>query len=192
MTDARVATHPAIAVPLTMGVRRPMIALPDAWHAWTDEALDAVLAHEQAHIRRHDTRSTVIVRIAVACFWFNPLMWLGLRRLTALAEFAADDDAARVSGPRRYARHLLAVASGAPAGPRLELAAGARSNLEARIEALLQAGRTGAVCRRGPALLPALVAAALIVAGLFTVSMEAGPGWMDDHAASHTLRHGRH
>ena len=43
-----------VTVPMTVGAMCPIIILPIAWRAWDSETLAAIIAHEVAHVRRHD------------------------------------------------------------------------------------------------------------------------------------------
>ncbi len=70
----------------------------------------AMLAHEAAHVRQGHTLDLLLVDLAGLLFWWNPLLYLYRRGLTAQHEFAADAAAARVSETRAYARLLLAGA----------------------------------------------------------------------------------
>jgi hypothetical protein len=50
----------AIPVPITLSALRPVILLPANWRQWTEEKLEAVLAHEMAHVARGDALTTAI------------------------------------------------------------------------------------------------------------------------------------
>ena len=79
--------------PLSWGLRRPVILL-DRDTLRTPEEADAILAHEVAHVARRDWPSLILSRLAVALFWFNPLVWRLDREVAQQAEEAADSDAA--------------------------------------------------------------------------------------------------
>jgi len=97
--------------PVTWGIFRPVILLPNKALFWPGERLHAVLKHELAHIHRHDSLAQMLSLAACALYWPNPLVWLGARALRREAEMAADD-AVIVSGmtPSEYAGELLQVA----------------------------------------------------------------------------------
>jgi hypothetical protein len=99
-----------LASPLSWGVP-PGVVLIGA--AQLDQPRDAaaILAHELAHIRRRDWLFLALSRVAVALFWFNPLVWLLQSELGRLSEEAADADALRHVEPETYARTLLGLAS---------------------------------------------------------------------------------
>jgi beta-lactamase regulating signal transducer with metallopeptidase domain len=121
--------------PISWGWRRPVILL-DRDTARDPGEADAVLAHEIAHIVRHDWAMLILARLAVASFWFNPLMWLLERRLIAEAEEAADARALASVDAELYAQTLLSCARQIQA-PRLPATAIADKNLGRRVKAIL-------------------------------------------------------
>jgi beta-lactamase regulating signal transducer with metallopeptidase domain len=121
--------------PISWGWRRPVILL-DRDTARDPGEADAVLAHEVAHIVRNDWAMLILARLAVASFWFNPLMWLLERRLIAEAEEAADARALASVDAESYAQTLLSCARQVQA-PRLPATAIADKNLGRRVKAIL-------------------------------------------------------
>lgn len=131
-----------VAVPFTLGVVRPRIYMPDHVQG---AARQAVLLHEQTHIRRHDMLTKPLF-YAVACLhWFNPLAWLAFRELSHDMEAACDEAAVRGrSLPERsaYCASLLQFATQGRAVPgSLSFGAG---GVKARIVHLLHYRRLGA------------------------------------------------
>ena len=100
-----------VTVPMTVGVMRPVIILPSAWGAWDSETLAAIIAHEVAHLRRHDALIAFVAHLNRAMFWFHPLAWWLERKLAVTAEHACDEAAARaIASPDRYAEILVEMA----------------------------------------------------------------------------------
>jgi beta-lactamase regulating signal transducer with metallopeptidase domain len=100
-----------VTVPMTVGVMRPVIILPNAWRAWDSETLAAIIAHELAHMRRHDASIAFAAHLNRAMFWFHPLAWWLERKLAVTAEHACDEAAARaIAAPDRYAEILVEMA----------------------------------------------------------------------------------
>ena len=130
--------------PVTWGVSFPVIFLPSSARSWDDEQLWYVLLHEMAHVRRLDALIQLLAQIAVAVFWFNPLMWWAAQRMRMECEHACDDYVLR-SGIRasRYAEDLLTIVRRMKASERSRpgalaaLAMGNASEFEARLMAIL-------------------------------------------------------
>jgi len=152
-------------MPLTWGLRRPTILLPSGAAAWTrthPARLDAVLLHEMAHIARWDAAWHSVARVAVALFWFNPLVWIAARRARLERERACDDAVlARGLRATDYASDLLLLAQTLVLPPRAAgsaLAMARHSQLEQRVGALLD----GRISRRRASRISRLLAVALI------------------------------
>jgi TonB family protein len=102
-------TSTQIAIPFTRGIFRPAIILPEAAHEWSQRQLEFVLAHELAHVRRHDCLTQVLAQLACTLFWFHPLVWIAAAQMRKERECACDDVVLSV-GHRAtdYAEFLLA------------------------------------------------------------------------------------
>jgi beta-lactamase regulating signal transducer with metallopeptidase domain len=101
----------AVGTAATVGWRRPVVVLADDWPAWPADERRAVLAHELAHVRRHDYLAGLF---AVACrvlHFYHPLVrWLA-GRLRLHQELVADALAAgAVGGRAAYLRALAGMA----------------------------------------------------------------------------------
>jgi len=71
---------------------RPVVSLPDGiCDRLDDPQLDAILAHELCHIRRHDNLAAVLHLIVETIFWFNPVVWWMGSRLVEERERACDE-----------------------------------------------------------------------------------------------------
>ncbi len=98
-------------IPLTWGVVRPVILIPDDAQGWTESTRRSVLLHELAHIQRLDAGFQLIGRLAAALYWFHPLAWYALHRLRVEGEHACDDCVVLAGErPTDYARQLLDLA----------------------------------------------------------------------------------
>ncbi|QXD14682.1 M56 family metallopeptidase [Rhodocaloribacter litoris] len=171
---------PFTAMPVTWGVWRPVVLLPDGAETWSAGRRHCVLVHELAHVRRFDCLTQALAGLACALYWFNPLVWIAAGRLRREQEQACDD-VVLVAGtrPSSYAVHLVEIARAyrclrpAPAGA----AWMARpSRLETRIRAILDP-RPGRVVRRRTGTLT-VVAALLVLIPLaaFTPWENSAPG----------------
>lgn len=95
--------------PLAMGIWRTSVILPlSVVASLSPEQLEAVLAHELAHIRRWDYFCN-LVQTAIEClFFFHPAVWWMSRRTRELREMCCDEIAARTcADPGIYAEALL-------------------------------------------------------------------------------------
>jgi beta-lactamase regulating signal transducer with metallopeptidase domain len=97
----------AVSAPVTLGIVRPAIVLPLDWREWDRARLDAVLAHESAHVERWDPAVELFSAIHRALLWASPLSWFLHARIVQTAEEASDDAAVKVCDRVRYAEILL-------------------------------------------------------------------------------------
>jgi TonB family protein len=99
-----------VTTPLTCGVLRPLILLPENAPDWDESRLRAVLLHESAHVHRRDCVAKYVAQASRALLWWNPLTWMVAARLNYEQELACDDAvlAAGVSADS-YATILLDV-----------------------------------------------------------------------------------
>ena len=100
----------AIDAPLTYGLLRPVILLPACFDLSDREALDCVLRHELAHVRRFDALFKAALAVTACLHWFNPLVWVMLALANRDLELACDEQALRAAARERrraYARALL-------------------------------------------------------------------------------------
>lgn len=114
----RLGEAAALAVPLTLGLRHPVILLPAACRDGGAQQLEAVVAHELAHIAHGDLRRQAGALAYRAAFWFSPLAWWLPRHLARLAEDASDAAAlAAGADPAALARQLLQFSAALGATP---------------------------------------------------------------------------
>ena len=131
------------AVTMAWGIRRPCIILPIDSENWSRERVEAVLQHEFAHIKRKDNLMHLFAVVMSAIFWFNPLVWIVMRRLNYEREVACDDQVLN-SGiyASSYAKHLmdLNVRLTGPKSERIIPAVMAHSsNIKKRLLSILKA-----------------------------------------------------
>ncbi len=115
--------------------RQPTVILTTAAvQALDADQLDAVLAHERAHLAGRHHRLLALARIGREVFPFLPLMRDAEQQVARLVELHADDAATRARDPRLLATALVVLATAA--GPAPALAAGATDSVQ-RIHRLL-------------------------------------------------------
>ena len=112
----------ACVAPITIGILRPRVLLPEGAKNWPPAQLEAVLAHEREHARRHDPLFQWLALLNRAIFWFHPLAWWLQRKLAGLAEEACDAAVlAQGHSPHDYSKYLLDLARSVErAGTRIE------------------------------------------------------------------------
>jgi beta-lactamase regulating signal transducer with metallopeptidase domain/tetratricopeptide (TPR) repeat protein len=99
-----------IAVPVTAGVRRPVVLLPESARRWNEERRRVVLLHELAHVGRADWISLLLGQAASALYWFHPLAWSTRSQMRKDCERACDDLVLSAgTRPSVYAAHLLSI-----------------------------------------------------------------------------------
>jgi len=124
-------THPVrlvrtalVTVPTIVGCIRPIILMPiGAFAGLSVEQLEAVLAHELAHIRRHDYFVNILQSVVETLLFFHPAVWWISRRIRIEREHCCDDLALAACGDRRqYATALLHLAELGADSPALAVA----------------------------------------------------------------------
>jgi uncharacterized protein (TIGR03435 family) len=98
--------------PSVIGWLRPVVLIPPAaLMGLTADQLEAVLAHELAHIRRHDYLVNIVQMVAEALLFYHPAVWWVSRQMRLERELCCDDEAVRVCGDAgAYARALVTMA----------------------------------------------------------------------------------
>ena len=97
-----------VDVPTVVGWLRPAILLPIAALAsLTPAQVEAILAHELAHIRRHDYAVNLLQTIVETLLFYHPAVWWLSQRIRVEREHCCDDIAIAVCGdPLGYAQAL--------------------------------------------------------------------------------------
>src|SRR5437899_2181947 len=124
-------------VPAVLGWFRPVVLLPvRALTGLTEAQIEAVIAHELAHIRRLDCFGNLFQIGTATLLFYHPAVWWVSQRIRAERENCCDDEAIAVCGDAvNYARALTLMEEWR-ATPSLMMAAN-RSPLSQRIARLL-------------------------------------------------------
>jgi beta-lactamase regulating signal transducer with metallopeptidase domain len=81
-----------LGTPAVFGWWKPCLLLPERMIAsLSQEELRLVILHELAHVKRHDILLNWIIIVVRSLHWFNPLVWLAMRRLRSERELVCDE-----------------------------------------------------------------------------------------------------
>jgi len=104
----RLLESAAVEVPSVLGTIRPAILLPaSTLTGLTPDQIEMILAHELAHIRRHDFLINLLQAFVETLMFYHPAVWWMSRRVRIERENCCDDMAVAVCGnPLQYAKAL--------------------------------------------------------------------------------------
>jgi beta-lactamase regulating signal transducer with metallopeptidase domain len=112
----RLLASARVDVPIVVGWLRPVVIWPAAAvTGMPPEQIDAILAHELAHVRRHDVLVNLLQSVIEAVFFHHPAAWWISAQVRAEREHCADELAIRALAARKagsrisYARTLLSL-----------------------------------------------------------------------------------
>ncbi len=154
-------------VPMTIGYLKPVILMPIGTLTGLAPAqVEAVLAHELAHICRHDYLVNLLQSCIEILFFYHPATWWLSARVRQEREHCCDDIAIALSGDTvTFARALMKLEEYNGQTPAIALGAtGANGVLLGRIKRLL----TGS--KRAPSFTEGLMAAGILLIGALMVS----------------------
>jgi Zn-dependent protease with chaperone function len=134
---AVVVEHPQPAAYCVAGRCPTVVVTTGAMAALAPGQLDAVLAHERAHLAGRHHALKAAARIGGQVLPFLPLLRDAEVQVARLAELHADDSAARTADPRQLATALVVLATPAQSTPAPALAAAATDAVQ-RIHRLLR------------------------------------------------------
>ncbi len=164
----RLLTSALVQVPTVVGWLRPVVLMPiGALAGLPAEHIEALLAHELAHIRRHDYLINILQSVAEALLFYHPAVWWISTQIRNERELCCDDVAVAISGDALiYARALADLESYRP--PHLSPALAANGgSLADRIARLLGHSRNSSRTMPGPGILLAATLLAITAYGLF-------------------------
>ena len=170
--------------PGVFGVFRPALLWPEKMSAeLSNSELNAILAHELWHVRRHDNLLAAVQMIVEALFWFHPLVWwFGSRQLEE-RERACDEGVLGLGGaPAAYAEGILKTCKFCVEAP-LPCVAGVNgANLKKRITRIMNQKRITTLSRTKKFVFSSLAVASII--GPFLVGMASSRASAQANAAA--------
>ncbi len=128
-------------VPMMIGYLKPVILFPfGVLNQMNSQEVEAILAHELAHIARNDYLVNIIQSIIEVFLYFNPAVWWVSANIRAERENCCDDQAIQLCGSSLvYAKALLHVQESAMPVPMLAMPFAPKKNqLLNRIQRILK------------------------------------------------------
>jgi GWxTD domain-containing protein len=127
-----------VQIPTVIGWLRPVVLIPlGCLSGLSASQVEAILAHELAHIRRHDYLVSILQSIVEALLFYHPAVWWVSRRIRREREHCCDDLAVQYTGDAlTYARALSLLEEHRSALPPIALGANG-GILSMRIKRLL-------------------------------------------------------
>jgi len=129
-----------LASPVTAGFVRPLVLVPASLATgMAPQLLEALLAHELAHVRRHDYLVNLVQSAIEILLFYHPAVWWLSHRIRVERELIADDLAASALGePRRLALALSELDLFQLSSPQLAPGAYGEGGLMSRIKRLVR------------------------------------------------------
>jgi TonB family protein len=111
--SARMAMSLKMEGPVTVGGRKGVVLIPPGFLESSAELdLDAMLAHEFAHMKRHDFLKNLVYGVLSLPVAYHPFLWMTKARIAETREMICDGMAAQaVDGTQHYVRSLMRLAS---------------------------------------------------------------------------------
>ena len=168
-----------VAVPAAIGWLKPVVLFPASTFTGLEpRQLESILAHELAHIRRHDYLINVLQVALETLLFYHPAVWWASRQVRELREHCCDDLAVAVCGDRMtYARALADLEELRFAAPVFALGADGGSLLE-RVRRL--AGPASAAPARAPGWMAPASAAVALAASAAVLALAGRPGFAQE------------
>lgn len=98
-----------VSSPLTYGVLRPVILLPEDMERGDEAALTCILTHGYIHVRRFDSVAKLVFAAALCVHWFNPLVWVMYVLANRDMELSCDERVMGTLGGREKATYALTL-----------------------------------------------------------------------------------
>jgi beta-lactamase regulating signal transducer with metallopeptidase domain/HEAT repeat protein len=160
-----------VTAPIVFGHVKPVVLVPAAVLAGLSPSqLDAILAHELAHVRRHDYLVNLLQTVIETIFFYHPAVWWVSRQVRQAREECCDDIAVAACGDRKdYVEALLGLEQMRHAAAPIALGATGGSLLARARRLLIDTEREGA----SPRLTASAIAIAVAGIAMAGISMAA-------------------
>jgi TonB family protein len=176
-----------VQVPTVIGWLRPVVLIPaSCLTGLSTMQIEAILAHELAHIRRHDYLVSVLQSVIETLLFYHPAVWWVSKQVRRERECCCDEMAVAVGGDRlAYARALSVLEERRSAMPEFVLGANG-GVLTMRIKRLLGCKEDAAVSQFAAFTVLAVIVALAGSYGLTVARAESGAVSHAAYVASRT------
>ena len=163
-----------IDVPAVVGVLRPVILVPaSVLSGLTPQQVEAILAHELAHVRRHDYLVNLFQVAVETLLFYHPATWWISSQIRQERENCCDDIASSLCGDRStYAGALAALEERRGMLPPRLAPAATGANLTARVRRVLRLPPARRRPSRIRSLAAAIVALSCVALPLFVAAQQ--------------------
>lgn len=163
-----------VSSPLTYGVLRPVILLPEDMERGNETTLTYILTHEYIHVRRFDSVAKLVFAAVLCVHWFNPLAWVMYVLANRDLELSCDERVMDTLGGREKASYALTLINMEEARSRCFSPYNHFSKLaiEERIEAIMKYKKAS--------VLALALAVALVVSATTAFAASAAPSSRED------------
>jgi bla regulator protein blaR1 len=133
-----------VSIPMIMGVIKPVILIPvSMMSGFSKDQLETILAHELAHLKRHDFLLNGLQSVLDVIYFFHPAMWLLSTQIRKERENCCDDMALEYAGSRILLAKTLVQIQETAFAPQLALAFGKKSHtLLERVQRIVGMGQS--------------------------------------------------
>ncbi|TLX71157.1 hypothetical protein E9993_21045 [Labilibacter sediminis] len=169
---------PHTTTPLTLGYLKPIILFPvKAFSGLSEKEIEAIIAHELAHIVRHDYLFNIIQSIIEILFFYHPAVWAISKHIRIEREHSCDDIAINLTGDQvTYAKALTQAHIFSFQQENLSMAfARKKGSLLERIKRIQKQRAMKTNITEG------LIAAFIIISSIFLVSFSLGNQFNTDY-----------
>ena len=171
--SVQVAQSALAKAPCVVGWIRPMILLPaSAVTGLTTDELESILAHELAHIRRHDYLVNLVQLAIETLLFFHPVMWWVSSCVRREREYCCDDMALRICKDREVLTDALLAIGGVKSRSQFAIASDGTVLFE-RVERILEPNNARDTASQGQR---SRIVFAVICFALFAVAWTAFTG----------------
>ena len=143
--DVKLVASKVVNMPMMLGFFKPIILLPTSVLTGVEvNVLEAIIAHELAHIARHDFFVNIVQTFVESVFYYHPAIWWMSNNVRDEREKCCDDLAIQMCGDSLvYAKALIQVEELPQTSPTFTLSfLGNKKHLLSRVKRILNQPQT--------------------------------------------------